>query len=109
MADLLRQSSIPDERIILDEVSTDTLSSVKNCTRILSTLPNVGRVIVCSDIYHIPRCRWLFYMYGVATVPGPVKSGLSETRLSKWIYFCLREIPALPWDTLIVLKSRVFG
>jgi vancomycin permeability regulator SanA len=107
MATLLRDAGISSERILLDEASTDTLESVRNCARILKALPEFGDVIVCSDIYHIPRCRWLFKLYGVSTISGKVASGRSQNKASRWLYYYLREWAATPWDTLMVLLSPV--
>jgi uncharacterized SAM-binding protein YcdF (DUF218 family) len=102
MAKLLQDAGIAADQILLDDRSTDTLGSVRNCTRILRSLPGFGDVIVCSDIYHIPRCRWLFKLLGVSTLPGKVASGRSQNKASRWVYYYLREIVALPWDTLLV-------
>ncbi len=101
MASLLRDAGVPSSQILLDEKSTDTLESVRNCVKILRSLPGFADVIVCSDIYHIPRCRWLFKLLGVSTRPGRVASGRSQNKLSRWAYYYFREIVALPWDTLL--------
>ena len=105
MAKLLQDSNVPTERILLDEEATDTLESVRNCTRILRTLPKFGDVIVCSDTYHIPRCRWLFKLYGISTLPGKVASGRSQNKASRWLYYQLCEWVAVPWDTLMAILS----
>ena len=105
MANLLQDAGIPSERILLDELSTDTLESVHNCATILRSLPRYGDVIVCSDIYHIPRCRWLFKLFGVSTCSGEVASGLPQNTASRWIYYYLRELPAFVWDTLMALRK----
>jgi len=107
MAGLLRQAGIAEGRIVLDEASQDTLSSVRNCTRILRTLPAVRDIVICSDAYHLPRCRWLFYLYGIATRPGQVTGGDFRKRPLCGAYYCLREIAALPVDTLLLLMSRI--
>jgi uncharacterized SAM-binding protein YcdF (DUF218 family) len=107
MATLLLQHGVPAKRIILDEAAADTLATVRNSLPLLAQLRPASPVIVCSDVYHIPRCRWLFFLYGIRTVAGNVPNGRSETRLSRWLYFVLREIPAIPWDTFLVLISRV--
>lgn len=105
MAQLLREAGIPESQIILDEQATDTLDSVRNCVALLRKLPSFGDVIVCSDIYHIPRCRWLFRMCGIATRSGRVSSGRQENTIRRWFYYYLREVLALPWDTLLVAFS----
>jgi len=105
MAVVLREAGVPPSNILLDEASDDTLSSVRNCVRVLESLPSVGEVIVCSDVYHIPRCRWLFRLFGISTRAGQVASGRSQNTLVRWSYYYLRESAALPWDTLIAILS----
>jgi vancomycin permeability regulator SanA len=107
MADLLLQAGVAASSILLDEASTDTLSSVRNCTRILRALPAFGEVVICTDVYHIPRCRWLFYLYGIRSRPGQVESGRTANTTLRWMYYHVREVFALPWDTLLVLMSRI--
>ena len=103
MFDLLREADIPVENILLDEAATDTLESIQNCVRILKSLPGFAEVVVCSDIYHIPRCRYLFRLYGIPTRAGRIANGRSENRILRWWYYYLREVAALPWDALLVL------
>jgi uncharacterized SAM-binding protein YcdF (DUF218 family) len=105
MAGLLKEAGIAADKIILEDKSTDTLSSVRNCARLLRSLAVTGQVIVCSDVYHIPRCRWLFYLYGISSRAGQVVSGRSQNSLWRWTYYYLREIVAFPWDTLLVIIS----
>jgi vancomycin permeability regulator SanA len=105
MSALLREAGVPEKNILLDEASGDTLQSIRNCVRILRSLPSFAEVVVCSDVYHIPRCRWLFRLYGISTRAGQIPSGRSENKALRWWYYYLREIAAVPWDTLIVLIS----
>ena len=105
MAKLLEDNGIPSSRVLLDEAATNTIDSVRNCVAILQSLPKYGEVVVCSDIYHIPRCRWLFKIYGITTRPGRVASGQSQNKLSRWLYYYLREVGAIPVDTVIALSG----
>ena len=106
MASLLRECNVQEENIILEEASHDTLSSVRNCVKVIEGRDVQSKIIVCSDVYHIPRCRWLFYLYGIRSVGGKVQSGRTQNTLRKWIYYHVREIVAIPWDTILVLASR---
>ena len=108
MADLLHQAGVAEQDIILEQASSDTFSSVRNCARILHSLGAFQRIVVCSDTYHIPRCRWLFYLYGVSTEAGWVESGRPENSTLRWLYYQVREIPAFLYDTVVVVFSR-FG
>lgn len=105
MSRLLQNAGVPEHNIVRDEDSRDTLQSVRNCVRILHSLPDFAEVVVCSDVYHVPRCRWLFKLYGIATRAGAVISGRAQNMAWRWCYYTLREFPALIWDTLIVLIS----
>lgn len=105
MARLLQDAGVQADRILLDEASVDTLESVRNCVAILRALPEFGDVIVCSDVYHIPRCRWLFKLYGISSHSGKVASGRDQNTALRWAYYYLREFAALPWDTFLVLVS----
>lgn len=105
MSRLLRSAGVPEHTIIRDEDSCDTLQSVRNCVRILHSLPDFAQVVVCSDVYHVPRCRWLFKLYGITTRAGRVISGRPQKKAWRRWYYTLREFPALIWDTLIVLIS----
>jgi vancomycin permeability regulator SanA len=106
MQQILIESGIAPEKILLDEASHDTLASVINCSRIIQAIPDVGSVTVCSDLYHIPRTRWLFYLKGIHTKAGMVEDGRHQTKLMKWLYYCLREIPATVQDTFLSIISR---
>jgi len=107
MAQLLQEAGIPGERILLDELATDTLQSVQNCVSMIRSLPDYGEVILCTDIYHIPRCRWLFKLYGVSTRSGSVASGRTQNKALRWIYYYLREWVAIPWDTIAAVLSML--
>jgi len=105
MRDLLRQAGIPDDHILLEPESTDTVSSVRACARILAQFEGQAQVTVCSDIYHIPRCRWLFRLLGVPTNAGKIDSGRHQNPRLKWLYYYVREVAAFPWDTVVVLAG----
>ena len=104
-AEVLQESGVPAQSILLEEASHDTLQSVRNCSRILHSMSGFSQVVVCSDVYHIPRCRWLLKLYGIPSLPGEVSSGKAQNKAWRWWYYCLRELPGLVWDTLVVLIS----
>jgi vancomycin permeability regulator SanA len=106
MATLLLQAGIPETHIVLDEASADTLQSVLNCMRLIRSVPSPREIIVCSDTYHMPRCRWLFRLCNILAAAGDVKNGRAETPLPRWIFYLLREVLALPWDTFLLLAAQ---
>ncbi|MDP1622303.1 MAG: YdcF family protein [Bacteroidales bacterium] len=101
MKDLLLASGVFHEDIIVEDQSTDTLSSVFFCSAILKASIDHGHVVVCSDAYHIPRCRWLFFLAGIRTQHARVISGYKANGFSRWIYYIIREGAAIPYDTIV--------
>jgi len=106
MERLLELRGIPADRVLVDEGSSDTLASVIHCAALIRARGSWNRVIVCSDRYHIPRCRWLFRLLGIRTVAAPVESGRAANGLLRWAYWFIREVPAVPWDTLLLMLRR---
>lgn len=106
MRDLLRQAGIPDDYILLEQASTDTVSSIEACAKLLARFQGRVQVTVCSDVYHIPRCRWLFRLLGIRSNAGEVDSGRHQNTFLKWLYYYVREIATFPWDTLVVLAGN---
>jgi vancomycin permeability regulator SanA len=106
MQRMLTLAGIPPNRIVVDEASADTLASVVRCAALIRERCPRGRVVVCSDRYHIPRCRWLFFLLGIHTSAAAIESGREANGTLRWAYWFLREIPAIPWDTLLLLMRR---
>jgi len=106
IAGVLQSAGVPEDHILTDSESHDTLSSVVNCSTILRKRRWVEGVVVCSDRYHVPRCRWLFWLSGIQTVKRPMPSGSGPSGTLRWTYYYLREFFAIPWDTLLLLGLR---
>lgn len=109
MHDLLVEAGITDSRILLDPVSTTTLASVVNTTKVLSRRFAGASVMVCTDRYHQPRCIWLYRLAGIDAKRCPVASCRSATGLRRWLFYQLREALAFPWTTIQLLLHRWFG
>nr|WP_319510654.1 YdcF family protein [uncultured Draconibacterium sp.] len=107
MKKLLLQYDVPHYNISTENKSHDTLSSVNYCHTILKERNNFKEIFICSDAYHIPRCRWLFYILGTYTRPIPVLSGRQANGQLKWMYYYLRDWIALPYDTLLTVRYRI--
>jgi vancomycin permeability regulator SanA len=107
MKNLLISLGIAEHQILLDEKSKDTFASVINCAGIMKLRNDSSTVYVCTDTYHIPRCRWLFYLIGIRTNAVRTESGLQANGLIKWTYFYIREIFALPYDTIVMFFYRL--
>ncbi len=102
----LEAHGVSASRIETETASSDTLSSIVNCARIIRAHKSVDAIFVCSDRYHIPRCRWLFHLLGIPTRPTPMPSGLRANGLLRWSYYYLREFLAFPVDTLLLRVRR---
>lgn len=103
MKTLLEQADVPERNIIMESASTDTLTSVVRCAEIIRALPASPQVIVCTDRYHIVRCRWLFSLLGIPTGSATVRNAKESNSIVRLIFWYLREIPATIWDTLLLL------
>jgi uncharacterized SAM-binding protein YcdF (DUF218 family) len=93
MADLL-SGAVSAERLILDEVSADTLQTVRAAAA-HARAHHYATVLTCTDGYHQPRVGMLFRLLGFAS--RPVRLGVrgpKPLRLKMW----LREGAALPYD-----------
>jgi uncharacterized SAM-binding protein YcdF (DUF218 family) len=105
MAQLLSGAGVPRESIIVDARSLDTLQSVVNCVALIAPL-DATDVIVCTDGYHLPRCRILFRLAGLETQAAPVAADLDTVSWPRRIFYWLREVVALPFDVILLLGRR---
>ena len=106
MRKLLLQQGVLEQSIVIEEESTNTLSSVRNCASILKRAGDASTVTVCTDGYHLPRCRLLFWAFGVTTVGQPMPSARRYLSFGRWFYYCCREVVATPLDVLIAAVHR---
>jgi len=105
MARLLMESGVRADKILLEETGNDTLSSVRAIRQISYEQGLGGRVMVATSGYHLPRCLTLLCLSGIPARPcSPPKP--AESALSRW-YWRLREVPALPYDAVLVLWWRL--
>jgi vancomycin permeability regulator SanA len=109
MAALLMKSGVRSDRILLEETGSDTLSSVRAIARLLRECHSRGRVMVATSAYHQPRCLLLLCLFGIAARPCPFPQPPSSASWARRWYWRLREVPALPYDAVLALWSRVTG
>ncbi len=108
MRDLLRAGGVADDRIVVEREASDTLQTVRLCTRLLRKLPTQPTVVVCSSSYHQPRCVWLLRLAGFACSAAPALSDRPHIGWAKWLRYSLKECLVTPWDMAILwaLKMR---
>jgi uncharacterized SAM-binding protein YcdF (DUF218 family) len=107
MRDWLMARGVAEHEIVLDEEATDTVSSVRNCTRILRRRADAERIVVCSDRFHVPRCTILFRIAGLRAEAGEIESGRSAMGSRRWLYYWCRDLTALIWDAPQALVDRI--
>lgn len=103
MASVLIDAGFQAGAVREETTGSDTLSSVRAVARMVR---GMAPVYACSSAYHLPRCLLLLRLAGIrahACQPPPVPAATSA-RL-RW-YWRLREIPALPYDAVLMLCLR---
>ena len=106
MQSLLAQEGVLPEEILVESEARDTLETIYKTETLFQSVNPEYVIWVSTDRYHLRRCLWLYRLTGVQARPCPIADGRAETKLSKWIYFCAKEYPALVWDTLLVLVCK---
>ena len=107
MRELLRRAGIDDSRILVENEAHNTRSSAVNCAAILRAHPELSPVLVCSDRFHQPRCVLLLRACGIAARAVPMPDERMAMRPQIWLFYRLRELAAIPYDTLrIALRGR---
>jgi uncharacterized SAM-binding protein YcdF (DUF218 family) len=111
MRQMLRDAGVSNDQIVCEEAAHQTLGSVRLCTRILRRESALGKVVVCTDGYHLPRCRALFHIAGVPTAAAPIESAARQIPCWCYLYYVAREVAALPlqcaWMALLRVAGRI--
>lgn len=106
MQELLQQEGYVASQILREESGTDTLSSACAVTRLVRRIPRAP-VYACSSFYHLPRCVLLFRLAGIPARVAPPPRVPASTHLALRWYWRLREMPALPYDALLMVWLRL--
>lgn len=104
IAEGLAAHGVPAHRLVLDEISLDTLQNVEAAVR-HTREGGHPHVVLCSEGYHLPRIRILLALHRVSARAGPVPWGPGGAPLAHWIGMSLRELLAIPL-TLARLFAR---
>jgi uncharacterized SAM-binding protein YcdF (DUF218 family) len=108
MKGLLTDAGVGNDSIIQETDSKNTLQSLTYCARKIKKLPDVATVFVCSDSFHLPRCRLLLSILGIHPDYRPMPRGIKSLGLARWSYYCAREAVAIPVDTALLLFFKLF-
>ncbi len=110
MAELLRTNGVPDNCILVEPESRDTLESAIRCADLVARhwIPG-SRVLSCSSPYHNVRCAVLLRALGIPAERAPMPSDRPHVSARKLAYQLLRECAALPWDAALVFGMRLAG
>ena len=106
MADALQAAGVPPGSIVLEETARDTFDSVLACRAILRRRGHRGAVYAATSAYHLPRCLLLLRLAGVRARAVPPPDAPAASDFGRRWYWRLREVPALPWDVLLMLLRR---
>ena len=109
MAHLLHDLGVSAGGVILEETGRDTLSSVRAVLRLVRARGINAPVFAATSAYHLPRCVLLLRLAGLdarGCPPPPVSAASRWWR--RW-YWRLREVPAVPYDAMLVLVLRLAG
>ena len=109
MAALLRLQARPGWSFLLEETATDTVSSVRAVRRLLRQHGIGGSVYAATSAYHMPRCLLLLWLAGIRARPCPPPVAPAATDWRKRWYWRLREVPAIPYDSALLLALRLLG
>ena len=107
MRNILLENGAPEGRILLETRASDTLESVRLCTRMLRARPELQPLLVCSSDYHNPRCVLLFRIAGFRCWSEPTPSDRPHLGTWKWTCYVLKEFLATPWDALLLLALKM--
>ncbi|MBE7211983.1 MAG: YdcF family protein [Gluconacetobacter diazotrophicus] len=106
MGRLLGEAGIPPDRLLLDEASRDTLDTVLAARALCRRLPPGTPFLAATSAYHLPRCLLLLRLAGVPVRAAPPPDAPASRSLGRRWRWRLREVPAIPWDALLLVLHR---
>lgn len=108
MRALLIEAGVNSKRIFMEDKSKNTLQNIIHSARIIRQFPAPRNVIVCSDNYHILRCRWLLHLMGISAFYRPMPGPRNQVGWMRWMYFCVREAVAIPVQVIQFSLLKLF-
>ena len=107
MAQLLLERGIHPDYIVLEPTGTNTVRSTLAVASLLHGVP--GPVYAATSAYHMPRCVVLLGLAGLDAHRSPPSIGPASSKLMRRWYWRMREVPAIPIDSLVMLWHRWRG
>lgn len=106
MHDLALAGGADPERLVLERQAKSTYDSARLCAEIMRR-EGWATAVVVTDGYHLPRSLMAFRGFGVRAV-GCASGGGRPGTLGwrRWAGSVARELPALAWYALRLLKAR---
>jgi uncharacterized SAM-binding protein YcdF (DUF218 family) len=105
MADLLLERGVNPDYIVLEKTGRNTLRSAIAVARILKGVK--GPVYAATSAYHMPRAVLLLGITGLDAHRSPPSIGPASSRIIKRWWWRLREVPAVPVDSAILVWMRI--
>lgn len=107
MRRLLVEAGVNDAEISAVPEGDNTIRSLRASWPVLCReLAGGGAVYVCSDAYHVPRCRLILRVWGLRTRPGARGGPAPGFRRA---LMRARELPAIGKDLILALVWRASG
>ena len=108
MTGLLKDAGVDNESIIQETASRNTLQSLTYCARKIKQRSDIATIVVCSDSFHLTRCRFLLSLLGIQSDRRPMPHGIRSMGFARWAYYCAREAVAIPVDTAMLIFCKIF-
>lgn len=93
-ADLAAKLGVPQNMILQDRTSTNTLENVIESRKLMQPL-NLKTAVVVSDNFHLFRAEWLFNEFGIKTYLSPAQSTQGRLTYTNAALGTVRELGAL--------------
>jgi uncharacterized SAM-binding protein YcdF (DUF218 family) len=104
MRDLAIATGIAPDRIAVEDRSRNTIDNARLSAQVAEE-NGWRRLVVVTDLYHLPRALYVFRRFGVAAAGSGARP---QRPAAEWWAACAREALALPWTVLRVEREKLF-
>jgi uncharacterized SAM-binding protein YcdF (DUF218 family) len=106
MRELLMQSGVPAEKILLDEDAKSTMDTARFARRWQEAHPDTA-IVAVTDAYHKPRTALALWASGVDARVVAVPNAAPKSTPSQILKMWAREAAALPYYCARILLSKI--